>query len=89
MSPEGRFPSVAGLALSGERVRFPEDTLGAPALLLCAYRRGAQADIETALKTAGISVEMSGPTLKWAPTPDELQRCFEFGREFAQKMLGQ
>jgi hypothetical protein len=46
MPPQGRFPSVAGVALSGARVRFPEDLLGAPALLLCAYRRGAQADID-------------------------------------------
>ncbi|MCX6362761.1 MAG: hypothetical protein NTW58_01045 [Actinobacteria bacterium] len=47
MPLEGRrFPSVAGVALSGERVRFPEDLLGAPALLLCAYRRGTQADID-------------------------------------------
>ena len=46
-SPQGqRFPSVAGLALSGERVRFPEDTLGAPALLLCAYRRRTQPDVD-------------------------------------------
>jgi flavorubredoxin len=49
---------------------------------------GAQADIETALKAAGIPVEMVGPTLKWAPTPDELQRCFDFGKEFAQKVQG-
>ncbi len=47
MPLEGRrFPSVAGVALSGDHVRFPEDTLGAPALLLCAYRRGTQADID-------------------------------------------
>ncbi len=41
-----RFPSVAGVALSGERVRIPEDLMGAPALLLCAYRRGTQSDID-------------------------------------------
>jgi len=46
MPPQGRFPSVAGVALSGARVRFPEDLMGAPALLLCAYRRGAQTDID-------------------------------------------
>ena len=47
MPLEGRrFPSVAGVALSGRRVRFPEDVMGAPALLLCAYRRGTQADID-------------------------------------------
>ena len=41
-----RFPSVRGRALSGEPVHLPEDLLGAAALLLCAYRRGTQADID-------------------------------------------
>ena len=41
-----RFPSVAGRALSGDEVRFPEDVAGAPALLLCAYRRGTQSDAD-------------------------------------------
>jgi hypothetical protein len=40
------FPSVAGRALSGQTVRIPEDPLGAPVLLLCAYRRGTQTDID-------------------------------------------
>jgi hypothetical protein len=48
-----RFPSVAGQALSGETVRIPEDLLGAPALLLCAYRRGTQADIDQWAAFAG------------------------------------
>lgn len=50
---------------------------------------GAQADIEMALKAAGIPVGLPGPTLKWAPTSEELQKCFEFGREFARQMLNQ
>ena len=41
-----RFPSISGKALSGEVVHFPEDLAGAPALLLCAYRRGTQADAD-------------------------------------------
>jgi len=53
MPPEGRFPSVAGVALSGERVRFPEDLMGAPALLLCAYRRGTQMDVDRWAAFAG------------------------------------
>jgi hypothetical protein len=40
------FPSVTGTALSGELVRIPEDFAGAPVLLLCAYRRGTQADVD-------------------------------------------
>ncbi len=41
-----RFPTVAGTALSGDVVRFPEDVAGAPALLLCAYRRHTQDDVD-------------------------------------------
>jgi hypothetical protein len=48
-----RFPSVAGQALSGETVRIPEDLIGAPALLLCAYRRGTQPDIDRWAAFAG------------------------------------
>ncbi|MBM3147071.1 MAG: hypothetical protein FJ000_04160 [Actinobacteria bacterium] len=40
------FPAVLGHALSGEIVRFPQDVAGAPAVLLIAYRRAAQPDIE-------------------------------------------
>ena len=48
-----RFPGVSGLALSGERVTFPDDLAGAPALLLCAYRRGTQADADRWAAFAG------------------------------------
>jgi hypothetical protein len=41
-----RFPSVAGKALSGELVRFPEDVLGSPTVLFVAYRRNTQRDID-------------------------------------------
>jgi len=83
----GMLPGMAGFLYYLKGLK-PLNKKGA-AFGAYGWAGGAQADIETALKTAGISVEMSGPTLKWAPTPDELQRCFEFGREFAQKMLGQ
>ena len=46
-SPLGkRLPSVKGEALSRTAVRFPEDTAGAPAILMVAYRRGTQADVD-------------------------------------------
>ena len=74
MPPQGRFPSVAGVALSGERVRFPEDTMGAPALLLCAYRRGAQTDIDRWAAFAGRELPRLAvfelpiiPALVWRP----------------------
>ena len=46
-TPVGRaFPNVAGRSLAGENVRIPEALAGAPAVLLVAYRRGTQADID-------------------------------------------
>jgi len=69
-----RFPSVAGHALSGEPVRIPEDVAGAAALLLCAYRRGTQADIDrwaafAARELPGLAVYELPiiPSLVWRP----------------------
>lgn len=46
-SPLGkRLPSVKGEALSRTTVCFPEDTAGSPAILMVAYRRGTQADVD-------------------------------------------
>lgn len=44
------FPSVLGHALSGEVVRLPDDVAGRPVVLLVAYRRAAQLDIDRWLK---------------------------------------
>jgi len=41
-----RFPSVGGTSLAQARVRLPDDLAGSPAVLLVAYRRGTQADID-------------------------------------------
>jgi hypothetical protein len=47
-SPLGqRFPSVGGTSLSGDKVRFPDDLAGAPAVLLVAYQRMAQVDVSS------------------------------------------
>ena len=69
-----RFPSIAGKALSGEIVHFPEDVAGAPALLLCAYRRGTQADADRWAAFAGRELPSLAvwelpiiPSLVWRP----------------------
>jgi hypothetical protein len=75
MPLEGRrFPSVAGVALSGAPVRIPEDLMGAPALLLCAYRRGTQTDIDRWAAFAGRELPQLAvfelpiiPALIWRP----------------------
>jgi hypothetical protein len=69
-----RFPSVAGIALSGAPMRIPEDLMGAPALLLCAYRRGTQTDIDRWAAFAGRELPQLAvfelpiiPALIWRP----------------------
>ena len=48
-----RFPAVTGHALSKVVVRFPDDLAGAPAVLLVAYRRTAQADVDSWARALG------------------------------------
>jgi hypothetical protein len=69
-----RFPSVTGVALSGVPVRIPEDLMGAPALLLCAYRRGTQTDVDRWAAFAGRELPQLAvfelpiiPALIWRP----------------------
>lgn len=46
-NPVGHLlPPVAGNSLAGREVRFPESLAGRPAVLLVAYRRGTQEDVD-------------------------------------------
>jgi len=47
---------------------------------------GAIKEIETVIKDAGIELAQPGLGVKYAPNPEELNRCYEFGREFADKI---
>lgn len=60
-----RLPSVRGTSLAGEAVRLPEDLAGAPAVLLVAYRRGTQSDIDRWMAF----LEGSHPGLKHLEVP--------------------
>jgi hypothetical protein len=65
-SPVGRrFPAAAGTALSGEKLRFPDDLQGAPAVLLVAYQRTAQNDVSRWLEF----LEAAEPGLKVYEVP--------------------
>ena len=65
-APRGaRLPSVKGNSLDGSTVRLPEDLRGAPALLLVAYRRGTQEDVDRWLGWASTNA----PGLKCLEVP--------------------
>jgi len=46
---------------------------------------GAVKTIEDSIVKAGMKNAIPSLAVKWAPDKLELQRCFEFGREIAQK----
>jgi hypothetical protein len=41
-----KLPSITGQSLSEKAVRLPDDVTGSPAVLLVAYRRGTQEDVD-------------------------------------------
>jgi flavorubredoxin len=47
---------------------------------------GAVKEIEGLLKEAGIELAQAGLSIKYVPNEDELDSCYEFGRDFAQKI---
>ncbi|MDG6222582.1 MAG: flavodoxin domain-containing protein [Candidatus Bathyarchaeota archaeon] len=47
---------------------------------------GATATIEKSLKLSGMDLVAPALTTKWVPNKEELQKCYEFGQEFAKKV---
>jgi anaerobic nitric oxide reductase flavorubredoxin len=47
---------------------------------------GATAAIEKTLKSAGMELVAPAITVKWVPDTAELQKCYEYGQEFAKKL---
>lgn len=47
---------------------------------------GATAAIEKSLKLAGMELVAPALTAKWVPNEEELQKCYEYGQEFAKKI---
>jgi len=48
---------------------------------------GAVKTIEESLEKAGMELVAPALTVKWVPDKDEMQKCFEFGKEFAKRLL--
>jgi anaerobic nitric oxide reductase flavorubredoxin len=47
---------------------------------------GAAKELEAVLADAGCVLAMPSLTVNWAPSKEELERCVEFGRDFANKL---
>ena len=47
---------------------------------------GAVKNIENILKETGIEIIQPGLGIQYLPDESELQKCYEFGRDFAQRI---
>ena len=80
----GVLPTVAPFLREMEGLR-PRNKLAA-AFGSYGWGGGAVATIEKALKSASMDLVVPAMTVKWVPDSNELQKCYEYGREFAKKI---
>jgi flavorubredoxin len=80
----GVLPTVAPFLREMEGLR-PRNKLAA-AFGSYGWGGGATAAIEKSLNVAGMELAAPAITVKWVPDTDELQKCYEYGREFAKKI---
>jgi anaerobic nitric oxide reductase flavorubredoxin len=80
----GILPTVAPFLREMEGLR-PRNKLAA-AFGSYGWGGGATATIEKSLKGAGMELAAPAITVKWVPDKNELQKCYEYGREFAKKI---
>ncbi len=81
----GMLPNMGALMTYLKGLR-PSGKIGA-AFGAYGWGGGSQKAIEEMLISAGVAVEQPGLSLKWVPDAEELDKCFTFGREFANKVL--
>jgi len=80
----GVLPTVAPFLREMEGLR-PRNKIAA-AFGSYGWGGGATATIEKALKGAGMELAAPAMTVKWVPDKTELQKCYEYGQEFAKKI---
>lgn len=78
----GLLPEVAPFLVELEGLR-PRNKMGA-AFGSYGWGGGAVKAIEDTLKKAGIKIAASSLEVKWVPNEEELQKCFDFGSDFAK-----
>jgi anaerobic nitric oxide reductase flavorubredoxin len=80
----GVLPTVAPFLREMEGLR-PRNKIAA-AFGSYGWGGGATRTIEKVLKSAGMELVAPALTVKWVPDKNELQKCYEFGKEFAKKI---
>lgn len=52
----------------------------------CGWAGGAVREIEEIFKTAGIELVQTGLSVKYVPDENEIKKCYDFGKDFAEKV---
>lgn len=82
----GMLPTIAGF-LEFVKGLMPKNRLG------CVFGSqgwagGAVKEIEGILKETGIELAQPGLTVKYSPDQEDIKRCYEYGRDFANRIKG-
>jgi len=80
----GMLPAIAGFLQFYKGLK-PKNRIAA-AFGSYGWAGGAIKEIEDAIKESGAELAQSGLGVKYVPNADELKMCYEFGREFADKV---
>ncbi len=78
------LPSIAGFLYFLKGLK-PKNRIGA-AFGSYGWGGGAAKNIEEEMKSAGVELALPILQFKFAPAPEELNQCFEFGKTFASKI---
>jgi len=70
----------------GRNARFKTENKIAAAFGSYGWGGGAVKTIEESLEKASMEIVAPALTVKWVPDKDEIQKCFEFGKEFTKKL---
>lgn len=81
----GVLPTTGALLTYLKGLR-PSNKIGA-AFGAYGWGGGAQVDTEAMLKAAGVDLVAPSLTLKWVPSPEELEKCYNFGFEFGKMVM--
>ena len=81
----GILPTVAPFLREIEGLR-PKNKLAA-VFGSYGWGGGATASIEKSLKSAGMEIVSPPISVKWVPNKNELGNCYNFGKDFAEKIM--
>ncbi|MBM3254902.1 MAG: MBL fold metallo-hydrolase [Candidatus Omnitrophica bacterium] len=80
----GMLPAIAGFMQFFKGLK-PKNRL-ASAFGSYGWAGGALKELESGLREAGVEITQPGLAIQYLPDKDELQRCYDYGKDFAKRV---